>query len=241
MLVKLVETETIKSKFLINNCIMNLAERAFVELFPEKKLAKELKVKYSRAFNPYNANVRYTPLSMTFRLSREWKQVSEEIRIGLIQSLLVKVYKEKKRNINIDLYENFIKNIGDYSEVRESDPLLEQSFKRVNEKYFSGFLEKPNLRWGGNSFSKLGTYEYGSNMVTISNIFRQDQELLDYIMYHELLHKKHKFSTKNGRSYHHTGKFRKKEREFENPEIEEKLKKFLARKKVKPICSRRWW
>jgi len=188
---------------------MNIAEKAFFELFPDKSLSKKMIVKYSRAFNPYNANVKYAAYSMTFNLSYEWKKVSDEIKLGLIQSLLLRIYKEKKKTLNIDLYENFIKTVGDYSEVKQSHPVLEQSFKRVNEKYFNGFIDKPNLKWGNHSFSKLGTYEYGSNTVTISRVFEEDEELLDYIMYHELLHKKHKFHTKNGRSYHHTSKFRK--------------------------------
>jgi hypothetical protein len=225
---------------------MNLAERAFSELFPDRRLGKELRVRYSRAFNAYNANVKYNAFSMTFKLSYEWRKVGDEIKLGLIQSLLLKVFREKKRTLNIDLYEKFIKSIGDYAAVTEAEPLLEQSFERVNEKYFSGFLEKPNLRWGSNSFSKLGTYEYGSNMVTISSIFKgkEEQELFDYIMYHELLHKKHKFHSKNGRSYHHTHKFRSKEKEFDNPRIEEELKQFLTRRSVKRVFRKRrilWW
>jgi predicted metal-dependent hydrolase len=222
---------------------MNLAERAFSELFPDKQIGKELKITYSRAFNKYNANVKYTPHSMTFKLSYEWKKVSDEIKTGLIQLLLLKVYKEKKRTLNIDLYEKFIKSVGDYAHVTETDLILEQSFKRINEKYFYGMLDQPNLRWGADSFSKLGSYEYGANMVTISNIFKgeskQEQELLDYIMYHELLHKKHKFHTKNGRSYHHTRHFRDKEKAFENPRIEEELKKFLAKKRVRKVFTTR--
>lgn len=224
---------------------MNLAEKAFLELFHKKRLNKKLIIKYSRAFNPYNANVRYTAYSMTFNLSYEWKKVSNEIKLGLIQSLLLKVYKERKKTLNTDLYDNFIKTVGDYSEVKESDRVLEESFNRVNEKYFNGFIDKPNLRWGGNSFIKLGSYEYGSNTVIISKIFEEDSELLDYIMYHELLHKKHKFHTKNGRSYHHTRKFRKKEKEFDNPEIEKKLERFLKKKKIKQVFKPRkkgfWW
>jgi hypothetical protein len=210
---------------------MNIAERAFEELFPDKKNVRAMNVKYSSAFRPYNSNVRYTAASMTFRLSREWKGVSDEIKIGLLQSLLVKVFKEKRKTMNMDLYENFLRNIGDYAVGDESDPALEESFRRVNEKYFYGMIEKPSLRWGSESFSKLGTYEYGANTITISRVLEDDQELLDYVMYHEMLHKKHKFSTKDGRSYHHTRKFRADEKAFENPDVEDKLKKFLARKR----------
>ena len=172
--------------------------------------------------------------------------MSNEIKIGLIQSLLMKVYKEKKKTLHMDLYENFIKTVGDYSEVKIGDPVLEESFIRVNEKYFNGFIDKPNLRWGNKSFSKMGSYEYGTNTVTISRVLIEDEELLDYVMYHELLHKKHKFHTKNGRSFHHTSKFRKKEKQFDNPDVEKKLERFLAKKKIKRVFKPKkrkgfWW
>jgi hypothetical protein len=211
---------------------MNTAEKAFSELFPERESSRALHIKYSRAFKPYNANVQYNPVQMTFRLSRHWKEVSEDIRIGLIQSLLVKVYKEKKKTLNMDLYDNFMRNIGDYAKADKSDPVLEESFDRVNAKYFDGFLDRPNLIWGEKSFSKLGSYAYGGNTITISKVLEDDQELLDYVMYHEMLHKKHKYHTKNGRSFHHTTRFRKDERSFENPGIEERLTSFLRKKRV---------
>jgi hypothetical protein len=50
-------------------------------------------------------------------------------------------------------------------------------------------------------------------------------DLLDYVVYHEMLHKKYKFVNKNGRNYHHTGNFKKKEKEFENQQqVERRLK-----------------
>jgi len=217
---------------------MNIADKAYGELFPDKASSRSMRVRYSRAFRPYNANVKYTQGSMVFSLSRDWKEVSEEIRIGLIQSLMVKVLKEKKdkdgkapKTINMDLYENFLRNIGDFSAVKESDPMLEQSFDRINTKYFAGMMDRPSLRWGSQSFSKLGSYEYGSNTITISQVLTDEALLLDYVMYHEMLHKKHKFHTKSGRSYHHTRLFREKERAFDDPDAEEKLKAFLMRKK----------
>jgi hypothetical protein len=52
-------------------------------------------------------------------------------------------------------------------------------------------------------------------------------------MYHEMLHKKYKFNSKNGRSYHHTSQFRKKEKAYPNSEeIEKKLNSLAVRKKV---------
>ncbi|MBN2142067.1 M48 family metallopeptidase [Candidatus Woesearchaeota archaeon] len=216
--------------------MMNLAELAFYELYPGRKNDRVMSVKYSRAFRSYNANVKYTSSRMDFRLSYEWKSVSDEMKIGLIQSLMVKVFRDKemkaKRTINMDLYDNFIKGVGEYRPATEQDPVLRESFDRVNEKYFSGFMEDTNLVWGASSFSKLGTFTYADNTITISRVLEDDEELLDYVVYHEMLHKKHKFYTnKAGQSRHHTAAFKRDERRFENPDIERKLESYLRKKR----------
>lgn len=214
---------------------MSLIKEAFTRLYPKKEFNYNSKVKYSAKFNDYNANVKYTANNLTFNLSKKWKGVSKEIQIGLIQSLLNRMFKTKIKTTNIDLYNIFIKRVHYTVEKIHSDPILEDSFNRVNEKYFYGLIEKPNLKFGRNSFSKLGSYEYGSDTIVISNIFRNNLELLDYIMYHEVLHKKHKFHNKNGRSYHHTKEFKKKEKQFEDQNIEKKLEFFLTKHKIKRI------
>jgi hypothetical protein len=89
---------------------MNFAEKAFVELFPDKKIPS-IKINYSGKFNLYGANVRRSFFGMEFGLSKAWRGVSEPIKIGLIQSLLLKTYRAKGDTINIDLYESFTKNI----------------------------------------------------------------------------------------------------------------------------------
>ena len=92
-------------------------------------------------------------------------------------------------------------------------------------------LDKPNLQWGNNSTSKLGSYEYGSDTITISAIFKDaNQQLLDYVMYHEMLHKKFKFQNRNERNIHHSNDFKKMEAKFPNSEIIERDISMLARK-----------
>ncbi len=219
---------------------MNLAEKSFKELFPEKQSEKyEFKVKYSAKFKPYNANVKYRNNKFSFNLSKSWKPISKDIQIGLIQSLLLRIFKEKKKNINIDMYNIFMKKIHLAAPKTKSDPILENSFNRVNNDYFYGLIEKPNLVWNNSSY-KLGSYEYGSDTITISSTLKNvDQELLDYVMYHEILHKKHKFISKYGRNHYHTKEFRKKEKEFKNSHIiEEKLKKLPKKHFKHPFLFR---
>jgi predicted metal-dependent hydrolase len=209
----------------------NLAELAFYELYPDKVSSRELRVKYSRSFRSYNANVKYTNMWMEFKLAHQWKEVGDEIKIGLIQTLMAKVFKDKKRTINMDLYENFIKGVGEYRPATTINPVLEESFERVNQKYFNGFMEKTNLVWGQESFRKLGMFTYADNTITMSTVLKDSPELLDYVMYHEMLHKKHKYTTKNNRSHHHTPEFKAEEAKFELPNAEAKLHDYLRRKK----------
>lgn len=210
---------------------MGLVEEAFKALYPEKELNYTVSLKYSNRFKIYGANVRMSGNRLDFRLSRKWKDIGDDIKTGLIQNLLVKVFREKRSTNNIDLHNLFVKNLHIAIPKTLAEPVLERSFNRINERYFYGVVEKPNLKWGSRSSSKLGYYEYQTDTITISSIFKDAPEhLLDYIMYHEALHKKHKFDVKNGRSYHHTAKFKKDEREFENwKNIEAELKKICRK------------
>ena len=116
------------------------------------------------------------------------------------------------------------------------DPFLEESFERINEQYHSGLIEKPNLVWH-NSFDRLGSYEYGSDTISISKVLEHDLDILDYVMHHEILHKRLKFDNSKGNCRHHTKEFKQMERDFKNShEMEEKLK-ILARKKRRKLFS----
>ena len=209
-----------------------LIREAFSALCPQREFSYEAKIKYSGKFKGYNANVRLFRNTLTFSLSKKWKTISKEIRIGLLQSLMVKLFKIKKTTDNIEMYNSFLKYVHIAIPKTKSHPILEESFDRVNGKYFFGLIEKPNLRFGKDSSYQLGSYDYGTDTITISNLLSTASiQMLDYVMYHELLHKKHKFIDINGKSYHHTSEFRRKEREFENSELIEKELKRLGRKK----------
>jgi len=209
----------------------SLIKEAFQQLYPEKELKYKFSLKYSRKFKPYNANVKLYGNNLMFHLSKEWRKISKEIQIGLVQELMVKILKDKKKTINMELYNIFMKNVHLAVPKTKTDKILEASFDSVNDNYFNGMLDKPNLQWGNESTSKLGSYEYGSDIITISTIFKNaQQELLDYIMYHEMLHKKFKFESKNGRNLHHSHEFKKMEAKFENKDFIEKEISKLARK-----------
>ncbi len=214
---------------------MDMIQEAFKGMYPDKEMKYDYSIKYSRRFRGYNANVKIDnwKKKLTFNLSRKWKEVSRDIRMGLIQELMVKIFKKKAKTINMDFYNNFMKRVHLAVPKTKTNRILQESFERVNERFFNGMIEIPNLEFGASSISKLGSYEYGTDTISISRILADNPELLDYVMYHEMLHKKYKFNSKNGRSYHHTSKFRKKEKEYPDAgEIEKKLNRLSVKKKI---------
>ncbi len=217
---------------------MSIITDAFEDLFPEKNIRDfNFSVNYNGRFKPYNANVKYTRNSFIFNLSKKWKSVSREIQVGLVQELLLKAFKTKKGTFNIDLYNNFMKKIHIAAPKTRIDSFLEESFDRINEKYFLGMVEKPNLVWHS-SMRRLGSYEYGSDTISISKVLENDLNALDYVMHHEMLHKKLKFDSRNGSCRHHTKAFRELERRFENSnEMEERLKSITRRAVRKSIIG----
>jgi hypothetical protein len=212
-----------------------LADRAFNGLEVEDRRAHL--VKYSGHFKGYNANAKYNSEKVEFNLSREWRRIDDDIQIGLLQSLIIKILKlRRKKTSQMELYESFMKGLSKYAKKHEFEPELEESFHRVNEQFFNGLMDKPNLVFASESFHKLGSYEYSSDTIHMSTIFQDllDEELrlLDYVMYHELLHKKHSFNVKNGRHQSHTRAFRLDEKKF-GETAEQELTNWLRRKKLK--------
>lgn len=95
---------------------------------------------------------------------------------------------------------------------------LGQVFERVNAAYFGGRLERPRLTWNRVlTHSKLGHYQPATDTVMISITLDQayvPPALIDFVMYHELLHKDLGIAVVNGRRYAHTPAFRERERQF---------------------------
>jgi hypothetical protein len=96
---------------------------------------------------------------------------------------------------------------------------LAESFDRVNREYFAGAMERPHLSWSRSLTSrKFGHYDHARDWVMISSTLDQPQVpafVVDYLMYHELLHKKHGIRwSAGGRGYAHTAAFYADERRF---------------------------
>ena len=216
---------------------MDIIEESYKHLFPGRGFEYVGVLKYSGQFSDYNANVRQSGRKVEFKLSKKFREVSKEIRMGVIQELMLKLWKpsaHEKKNTNllyIDLYNSFVKNLHIAVPKTQSDPLLAASFNRVNDQYFHGLIEQPNLAWSKDSRSQMGCYHYKTDLITISPLLREaDPRLMDMVMYHEMLHKDRKFSHSCGRNRYHSTEFRHREKEFEDFEELHRQLNFLSRR-----------
>ncbi len=219
---------------------MNLIQQSYQRLFPNRDFNYQTKLEYNRRLSPFNANIMLYGKLLTVKMNLQWKNVDEEIKIGLIQHLLTRIFKSKRKTVNIDFYHNFLKNIPDITPKTKSDPHLEKSFLRINEQFFFNQMEQPNLTWGRKSLRKLAHYNLQSDTVVVSTIFKNAPlEQLDYIMYHELLHKKHKFEQKGTKSCYHTKAFKEDEAKFPKLKMIEKEISCLVRSQKKPTYKKK--
>lgn len=95
---------------------MDMIQEAFNGLFPGKEFVYEGRIKYSGKFKAYNANVKLYGHKLTFNLSKEWRGVDRDIKIGLIQELMLKIigkrYRVGKINTSqMDMYNIFLKKV----------------------------------------------------------------------------------------------------------------------------------
>ncbi len=227
----IISTANITPDKLALKAIMNIEFICAKDLVQNRRII----LNYSGHFNNYSANVKYTRTYIEFNVSKLWKEVDSDIQLGLLESLVIRIFKLKNITTSeMKLYESFMKGLSKYAKKHNYDPELTLSFERVNAKFFNSDIEKPNLVFANESFSKLGSYAYNTDTINISTIFRNlpidEQKYLDYVIYHELLHKKHSFNVKNGRHRAHTTAFRNDEAKFSST-IEKELNDWLRKKK----------
>lgn len=214
----------------------DLILESFADLYPEKQFPFQPILKYSAKFKGFNANIKLRRDLLTVSMSKQWRQVSKDIQMGLIQDLMVRLLKDKRTTTNIQLYLSFMKNVHLVVPKTKTDPVLADAFNQLNQKFFDGLMETPNFEWMDGRRT-VGLYEYGTDTILISRHLQHSPQLLGYVMYHEMLHKKHKFASKPGRQCHHSKAFREEEAKFPNAQQLERELMYVGRRSRPSMLS----
>jgi len=107
---------------------------------------------------------------------------------------------------------------------------LEQIFDELNVRFFHGLVGRPPMTWSQDrSRRSLAHYDPAHNTIVVSRIFdhaRVPRYVVEYIVYHEMLHLRHPVKLRGSRRCVHGPEFQAEEKLF--PELE-KAKAFLRR------------
>lgn len=110
---------------------------------------------------------------------------------------------------------------------------LETIFSKLNKTYFENRLEKPILSWSKTKTRRIfGHQDAIHNTVIISKTLddaRIPQFVVEFVLYHELLHIVHPTKVVNGKRRIHSSAFRRDERKFPHYHEAEKWLEKLAK------------
>jgi predicted metal-dependent hydrolase len=185
----------------------------------------------------------YAGLSSTIRLrqGRVYVRVSDvlagsppEVLYALACMLVAKLYRRKVSGEHERIYKQYTsrREVLDASEsVRRqrgykviTSPRgkvydLEQAFDDLNARYFQAALVRPLLSWSpGRPRRILGHHDHVHATIIISRALDSaaiPRFVLEYVLYHEMLHVKHEPIVQGGRTVYHSRQFRADERRFE--------------------------
>ena len=95
---------------------------------------------------------------------------------------------------------------------------LEEIFDGLNERFFNGLLGRPRLSWSRSaSRTLLGHWDAAHNAIIVSRVFDRPampRMLVEYILYHEMLHLKYPVKHRRMRRCVHSPAFRAEEKLF---------------------------
>jgi predicted metal-dependent hydrolase len=184
----------------------------------------------------------YAGLSSTIRLrkGRVYARVSDllreappEVLFALASILVGKLYRKRVSSEQERLYRQFTtqpRMVDASDDARRergykvtSSPRgkaydLEEIFGQLNGAYFGGKLEPPVLSWSKQKAKRvLGHHDHIHSTIVISRALdstKVPRFVVEYVLYHEMLHVKHPPKTLRGRTVYHGERFRKDERRF---------------------------
>ncbi|HEY3323448.1 MAG TPA: hypothetical protein VGP72_23545 [Planctomycetota bacterium] len=166
------------------------------------------------------------------KLHQAFRSASEDVLRQAAQLMLIS-RRDQRRALPRVEYDQFVRAIPqtdfDLPGARKSHRMalpdsgrvhsLAASFDRVNREYFKSQIQKPELCWSPVRARRiLGSYQERADRLIVSQVFdspKVPEIVIDYLMYHELLHKFLGIGRKDdGRRNMHGRDFRHLEKQF---------------------------
>ncbi len=235
--------------------IKSFYEEAF-QIFDAKSEMPEIEVR----FYPYigiNHTIRVRSGKVFVRIAEICREMPMNSQKALAYILVAKLLRKKVPSKARQVYSDFIKT----QEIREkavenkktrgrkiitsaqgSFYDLDEIFDALNQTYFRNSLPKPILSWSSRkTYRILGHHDSTHETVIVSRSLddkKVPRFVVEYVVFHEMLHIFHPTIHRNGRRFNHTPAFRRNERKFQYFEeaeswIERNVKHLKRKAKIK--------
>jgi predicted metal-dependent hydrolase len=223
--------------------LLEIFQESYGELRPSSSLP-ELKVEFF-AFANVNNTIRLRNGRLLVRLSDLLEGAPDAVLRAIAHILLAKMYR---RPIDRSQAARYRKYVGSHDIVRKAHLVrqmrgrkllrparghfydLDSIFEELNTRFFHGLMARPRMSWSQSKTRRiLGHYDPAHNAIVISRIFdhpAMPRYVLDYIVYHEMLHLKHPVKLRGSRRCVHSAEFQAEERLFP---LADKANAFLKR------------
>jgi predicted metal-dependent hydrolase len=192
----------------------------------------ELKIEFF-AFANINNTIRLRQGRLLVRLSDLLEGAPEPVLRAIAHILLAKMYR---RPIDRGHAARYRKYLASHEIVRKTHLVrqlrgrkklrsarghfydLDAIFEELNTRFFHGLMARPRMSWSQNKTRRiLGHYDPAHNAIIISRIFDHPaipRYVLEYIVYHEMLHLKHPVKLRGSRRCVHSAEFQAEEKLF---------------------------
>lgn len=187
-------------------------------------------------FYPYvgiNHTIRVRRGKIFVRLAEICQSAPLETQRALAYILVAKLLRKKVSPLAAQIYQSFVKSQEMQTRAVENRRAkgrkiitsaqgaihdLEEIFDRLNEFYFKSALKKPTLSWSARqTYRILGHHDATHDTIIISKSLDDKKVppyVVEFVVFHEMLHIFHPTQHRSGRRYNHTPQFRRDERKF---------------------------
>jgi hypothetical protein len=188
------------------------------------------------AFHPYvglTHTIRRRGAIWVIRISDFCRDAPPEVLESIVELLACRILRRKPPPAAFETYERyrFDPEVGRRVQARRLtrgkklllDPRgqcysLVEIFGELNRQYFNGQVEIRGLGWSARcSWNRLGHYDPIHETITISPVLDTPdvpRQVLEYLLFHEMLHVLYDGREENRRMRHHTPEFNRAERSF---------------------------
>ncbi len=216
----------------LREAVHQIFEEAHGELRPRTPVP-ELRVDFFR-FASVNNTIRLREGRLLVRISDLLQSAPDPVLRALAHILLAKMYRKPINREQAARYRRYVsthhmsqkahlvrqmRGRKRITSAKGHAYHLEEIFEDLNQRYFHGLMAQPLMSWSnGPARHRLGHYDPAHNTIVISSLFdhpRVPRYVVEYIVYHEMLHLRHPVKLRGSRRCVHSSEFQAEEKLFD--------------------------